>query len=319
MNIFTADLALAISRLALLIALGWFLAHRGWVGSHARQPLMRLVVWVFFPAMIFDRVCGNALIRSGGATLLYLGVGFGMIVGGIFVGRLAAAALRFPEGNARRTFSYSAGINNFGYLGIPVTAALFDRDVVGVLMVHNVGVEAAVWTFGVAFLTGGSGFKGLKNLVQPIPVALAVALLVNFAGWGETAPARFAAQLCHVVGECAIPVGTILTGIFLHEALKGFRFFAEPRISLGILLVRGVVIPVLLLCVASMLIADPALRKVMMVQAAMPAGIFSFLIVEMYHGDVQVALRCSVLTMVLCPLVTPLWLHLGSRWLGLAA
>jgi len=318
MSIFTADLAMAISRLALLIALGWFLAQRGWVGPASRQPLMRLVVWVFFPAMIFDRVCGNALIRSGGATLLYLGVGFGMIVGGILVGRLVAAALRFPEGNARRTFSYSAGINNFGYLGIPVTAALFDRDVVGVLMVHNVGVEAAVWTFGVAFLTGGSGWKGLKNLVQPIPVALAIALLVNFAGWGEAPPARFAAQLCHAVGECAIPVGTILTGIFLHEALKGYRFFAEPRISVGILLARGVLVPMLLLLVASAVVTDPALRKVMMVQAAMPAGIFSFLIVEMYHGDVQVALRCSVLTMVLCPLVTPLWLHLGSRWLGLA-
>ncbi len=319
MNIFTADLALAISRLALLIGLGWFLAQRGWVGPHARQPLMRLVIWVFFPAMIFDRVCGNRLITSGGTTLLYLGVGFGMIVGGILVGRMTSALLRFPEGNARRTFSYSAGINNFGYLGIPVTAALFDRDVVGVLMVHNVGVEAAVWTFGVAFLSGGSGLKGLKNLAQPIPLALVAALAVNFSGFGESAGARVATQLCHAVGECAIPVGTILTGIFLHEALKGFRFFAEPRVSLGILLVRGVVIPVLLLLVASSFVVDPALRKVMLVQAAMPAGIFSFLIVEMYHGDVQVALRCSVLTMVLCPLVTPLWLHLGARWLGGAA
>lgn len=319
MHIFTADLALAISRLALLIALGWFLAQRGWVGPQARQPLMRLVIWVFFPAMIFDRVCGNRLINSGGTTLLYLGVGFGMIVGGILVGRLMAMLMRFPEGNARRTFSYSAGINNFGYLGIPVTAALFDRDVVGVLMVHNVGVEAAVWTFGVAFLSGGSGLKGLKNLAQPIPLALAAALIVNFAGFGETAPARFAAQFCHAVGECAIPVGTILTGIFLHEVLQGFRFFAEPRVSLGIVLVRGVIIPVLLLAIAASFIPDPALRKVMMVQAAMPAGIFSFLIVEMYQGDVQVALRCSVLTMVLCPVVTPLWLYLGARWLGLAA
>lgn len=319
MNVFSADVALAITRLGLLILLGWFMARQGWVGAHARQPLMRMIIWVFFPAMIFDRVCGNRLINSGGTTLLYLGVGFGMIVGGILVGRLASVLLRFPEGNARRTFSYSAGINNFGYLGIPVTAALFDRDVVGVLMVHNVGVEAAVWTFGVAFLSGGSGLKGLKNLAQPIPLALVAALIVNFAGLGETAPAKFAAQFCHAVGECAIPVGTILTGIFLHEVLKGYRFFAEPRVSLGIILVRGVVIPVLLLAIAACFIPDPALRKVMMVQAAMPAGIFSFLIVEMYQGDVQVALRCSVLTMVLCPVVTPLWLYLGSRWLALAA
>lgn len=318
MDIFTADLALAISRLALLIGLGWFLASRGWVDPLARQPLMKLVIWVFFPAMIFDRVCGNPLIRSGSTALLYLGVGFGMIVGGILVGRLVAMLFRFPEGNARRTFSYSSGINNFGYLGIPVTAALFDRDVVGVLMVHNVGVEAAVWTFGVAFLSGGSGLKGLKNLAQPMTIALVLALALNFSGLGETVPARFAAQFCHAVGECAIPMGTILTGLFLHEALKGYRFFAEPRVSLGIMLVRWVLIPSLLLAVAASCITDPALRKVMLVQAAMPAGIFSFLIVEMYQGDVAVALRCSVLTMVFCPLITPVWLYLGSRWLGLA-
>ncbi|GBL27965.1 hypothetical protein EMGBS8_19130, partial [Verrucomicrobiota bacterium] len=64
---------------------------------------MRMVIWVFFPEMIFDRVCGNRLINSGGTALLYLGVGFGMIVGGILVGRLVAMLLRFPEGNARRT------------------------------------------------------------------------------------------------------------------------------------------------------------------------------------------------------------------------
>ncbi len=63
MNIFTTDLALAISRLTLLIGLGWFMAHRGWVGPQARQPLMRMVIWVFFPAMIFDRVCGNRLLN----------------------------------------------------------------------------------------------------------------------------------------------------------------------------------------------------------------------------------------------------------------
>ena len=38
MNVFSADVALAITRLGLLILLGWFLAHRGWVGPHARQP-----------------------------------------------------------------------------------------------------------------------------------------------------------------------------------------------------------------------------------------------------------------------------------------
>jgi predicted Na+-dependent transporter len=50
----------------------------------------------------------------------------------------------------------------------------------------------------------------------------------------------------------------------------------------------------------------------------MPCGIFTFLIVEMFKGDVMVSLRCSVITMLCCPLVTPVWLYLGARWLGLS-
>ena len=216
MNVFSADVALAITRLGLLILLGWFMARQGWVGAHARQPLMRMIIWVFFPAMIFSRVSGNPLIASGSQALLYLGAGFLMIVTGYAVATLIGSVFKVPAGTARRTFAFSAGVNNFGYLGIPVTAALFDHDVIGVLLVHNVGVEAAVWTVGIAMLSGES------------------------------------------------------------------------------------------------------LRKVMLVQAAMPCGIFTFLIVEMFKGEVMVSLRCSVITMLCCPLVTPLWLYLGARWLGLS-
>ena len=162
MNVFNADLGLVITRLALLLGLGWFLARQGWVVPASRQSLMRLVIWVFFPAMIFDRVCGNPLINSGTTALLYLGVGFGMIVTGILVGRLVAQALALPGDVCRRTFAFASGTNNFGYLGIPITAALFDRDVVGVLLVHNVGVEAAVWTVGISVLSGKPGLAGLR-------------------------------------------------------------------------------------------------------------------------------------------------------------
>ncbi|MEN9814167.1 MAG: hypothetical protein RLZZ412_149, partial [Verrucomicrobiota bacterium] len=64
---------------------------------------------------------------------------------------------------------------------------------------------------------------------------------------------------------------------------------------------------------------DPSLRKVMLVQAAMPAGMFTFLIVEMFGGQVQVSLRYAVVTMLACPVVTTTWLYVGARFLGIAA
>ena len=148
-------------------------------------------------------------------------------------------------------------------------------------------------------------------------IALAIALALNLSGLGNAAPVAFVAQFLHGVGECAIPVGTILTGIYFYETMQGYRFFAEGRVTLGIILARWILIPAALLLIAAYWVQDPELRKVMLVQAAMPAGIFSFLIVEMYKGDVPIALRCSVFTMALCPIITPLWLYGGSWFLGM--
>jgi predicted permease len=110
-------------------------------------------------------VSGNPLIASGSQAQLYLGAGFLMIVTGYAVATAIGGLVKVPAGTARRTFAFSSGVNNFGYLGIPVTAALFNDDVVGVLLVHNVGVEAAVWTVGVAMLSGWAEY-GVRPLVN---------------------------------------------------------------------------------------------------------------------------------------------------------
>ena len=305
-----------LAQTALIVAAGWFFAASGWVGSDARQPLMRLVIWLFFPALIFDRVHANPLLAEASRAALYLGAGYLLIAGGILVGALLRPMVGIPEGTRGRTFAYAAGINNFGYLGIPMTAALFDRDVVGVLLVHNVGVEAAIWTVGVAYLTGQRGWRVARNLIHPMTMALAVALAINLLGWQDIPVVRLAGKACHDVGACAIPVGLLLTGIYLHETLRGFRFLDDRRVAGGFLAARLVVMPALILAAAATLVADPSLRKVMLVQAAMPAGMFTFLIVSHCKGDVGVALRGTLVTSALCPLTIPVWIEIGRRWLG---
>ena len=301
---------------ALMVAAGWLLAAFGWVGPESRQPLMRLVIWLFFPALIYDRVHNNPLIATGSAAALYVGTGYAMIVSGIILGVIVGKLLRVGSGIYERTFAYASGINNFGYIGIPITAALFDKDVVGVLLVHNVGVEAAVWTIGIAHLSVHSGIRVLRNLIHPMTMVLAFALAVNLLGLGNTTIPAFLGKVCHDVGSCAVPVGLILTGIYLHETLRGFNFRSDVRATIGFLLVRFLFAPMVILLAASF-VTDPNLRRVMLVQAAMPAGIFTFLIVGHCKGDVPLALRGTIITSLLCPLTIPIWIEIGRRWLGI--
>jgi predicted permease len=102
----------------------------------------------------------------------------------------------------------------------------------------------------------------------------------------------------------------------MHETLRGFRFWSDPRATLGFVLVRLLFAPLVVLLAASF-ITDDNLRRVMLVQAAMPAGIFTFLIVGHCKGDVPLALRGTIVTSILCPLTIPVWIEIGRRWLGI--
>ena len=57
------------------------------------------------------------------------------------------------------------------------------------------------------------------------------------------------------------------------------------------------------------------LREVLVVQAAMPAGVFAIVIVKSYDGDTGIALRTILVTLAGCLITMPTWLSLGLRML----
>ena len=66
---------------------------------------------------------------------------------------LVARRLQLGDSGECRTFAFTCGIYNYGYFALPIIALLFDRETVGVLLVHNLGVEAAMWILGVGFIS----------------------------------------------------------------------------------------------------------------------------------------------------------------------
>jgi hypothetical protein len=54
-------------------------------------------------------------------------------------------------------------------------------------------------------------------------------------------------------------------------------------------------------------------KKVLVVQAAMPAGIFALVVVQIYEGDRKTAMRSIMATMLGCLITLPFWLSIGLR------
>ena len=183
----------------------------------------------------------------------------------------------------------------------------------GVLFVLNVGCEAAIWTVGILMLAGLSLREGWHKLVNAPVFALIAAVAGNMLDLGRFIPA-VATNVIHLSAACAIPLGLLLIGATLMEFFSRPRELFDARVTLSSSLIRLGVLPVLFLLLAKFLPCPDDLKRVIIVQAAMPAGILPLVIAKHYGGRPLTAVQVVIGTTVLGIFLIPLWVRLGIYW-----
>ncbi len=310
------ELLLLVLPVFVLIGVGVVARRVHWVEGEAETSLIRLVVNVLYPCLIFESVAGNAALRSAENILLPPLVGFGITFLGIRAGLIVAKMIRLQVGTGLRTFALAVGITNYGYLPLPIMGAIWGADSLGVLLVHNVGVEIAIWTVGVLVLSGQSLREGWRKLVSPVIITLALAVVCNLAGLTEHLPKVFTTTV-HALGVCGIPLGLIMTGVNLANYLNQPRELFDTKVSLAAMALRLGVLPVVILAIAYYLPASVELKRVMVVQAAMPTAVIPIILARLYGGHPRTAVQIVLGTTAVGIFVIPLWLRAGLDWLNL--
>ena len=298
-----------------VIAVGVIVRRVHWIEGEAETSLIRLVVNLCYPCLIFESVAGNAALRSPGNLLLPPLVGFGITLLGIRAGLLVAKAIGLHVGTGLRTFALAVGITNYGYLPLPIMEGMWGPESRGVLLVHNVGVEAAIWTVGLLVLSGESLRDGWRRLVSPIMVSLGLAVVCNLTGLTPLLP-KVVTDAIHELGVCGIPLGLIMTGVSLANFLGAPRELFEAKVTGAAMALRLGVLPLLLLVLAKYLPCSVELKRVILVQAAMPAAMVSVIIARLYGGHPRTAVQIVLGTTALGVFVIPLWLRVGLAWIG---
>jgi predicted permease len=302
----------------LAIVVAGFLARRlNWLERQADESIMRLVVHLFYPCLIFYFVLGNEALRNPFTVALPPLAAFLMVVGGFVLALWVGRWMGISGIKTRRTFALSTGLFNYGYFAIPVSLLVFGREITGVLLVFNLGVEIALWFVGVGFLLGGvPGQSKWKRFFSPPVVALLLALVLNFLGWDRWLP-RFVTDAFGLLGSCAIPLGVLLIGAVSADLVRELSLLKERNITAAGVLIRQGFLPLLFLTLAWLLPLPRELKAVIVVQAAMPCGILPIVLARYYGGDAAVAIRVIMASIILCAITIPLWITLGIKWLGL--
>ena len=306
-----------------LMAIGLLLRRRGWLEIAAEATLLRLCINLLLPALIFDSVLGNAALRRPENLLLPPLAGFVMAAVGFGVSLLAARLAGVPAGPQRRTFGFTTGLQNYAYLTIPLSVMLFDPATTGVLFIHNVGAEITLWTLGLAVLTGGGFTGGWRKIINAPLVALLLALSLNALGTRVTppAPVAFSGHLVlttvHWLGQCAIPLVLLVIGGIVSDHLSEIRGQGMGRVILAASVVRLGIMPVLFILLARWLPCSLELKRVIILQGAMPAAVLPIALTKHYQGDTRIALQSALGTSMIGLVTVPLWIRVGGYWAGL--
>lgn len=297
-----------------IMLVGWLVRRGDWIDAKGEHMLMKLVVNVFYPLMIFNFIVGNEALRNPNILFSAAFSGFLMTALGGFVCLRFAPLFGIKDPVARRTFAVTTAINNYGYLAIPVCNIVFDRTVTGVLIATNVGIELAVWSLGVLTLSGQFKLSQLRRAFSPPVIALLISAPLTLFRWDAYVPAAFI-QFANIAGGAAIPVGVLMIGASLYELTPTLRSTRYWNVDLGGCVMRLLVLPLLMLAAVALLPLPLPLRQVLVIQLAMPCGIFGIVLAKHYGGNPTIATHVVMPTCLVGLITIPLWVQLGLRFL----
>jgi len=301
-----------------IVAAGLLLRRLNWLTEDADHSLLRVCINLFVPALIFASILGNEALRDLNNLLIPPIVGFGAATAGIGIGWIVSRWSGAANRDQRASFALAAGLQNYVYYALPIIALLFNQATVGVLFLHNVGVDAVLWTVGVAVLSGSSWRASWRGLLNAPIISLLCAVTVNLveprAGWLRAliSPGGVFLTASHVLGQCAIPIGLLLTGAVVADHLPDIRRGPSARMISMALLVRFLAAPLLYLTLARLLPCSLELKRTLAVQGTMPSAMFPVLMTRRYGGDSCIAVQIVVATTIASLVMAPIWIRIAA-------
>ncbi|MDB6075683.1 MAG: hypothetical protein JWO89_3323 [Verrucomicrobiaceae bacterium] len=298
----------------LIMLVGGLCRKYGLLPKEADVGLMRLAVNLLYPCLIIERIVDNPEVHHPMRVLVAATLGFSLAGLGIWISHLAAPLIGLKDGQGRRTFALTTGFQNYGFVAIPVISALFPNgQTLGVMFTFTLGVELAVWTLGVGILTGLNNAPWKAALNVPV-ISILSALALNFLGAAPFIPLPLHTVMNNL-GNCSVPLSVVLIGASIADMWRHERFNWPVAMMSAVL--RQLIIPIAFVLAAWLLPLTDDLKRVLVVQGAMPSAVFSIVLARHYGGHPPTAVQVILATTAASLVTTPIVISVLVKWLNI--
>lgn len=295
----------ALAPIFLLIALGWLLRARGFLGASFWPGAERLVYWILFPALLLLTTASSDLTGFRSLPLA------GALVAAILLTAALAFALRGRLGldGASFTSVFQAAIRNNTYVGLAGAGALYGAAGLAVMGIVVFVVVTLVNVLSVIVLLSHRGRKlRLADLLlsvatNPLILACVGGFALNATGAGLPA---LAIAMLDILGRAALTLGLLCVGAGLDLGRLG----RNPPAVVAASTLKLVVMPVATWGFCRLLGVEGVSAATALLLTAAPISASSYVLARQLGGDAPLMAGLITLTTILAALTMPLALAL---------
>jgi predicted permease len=294
----------------IMVSLGYILTAKGWFSEENSRLLPKLVSYIALPAYMlwnllstFDK--GTFLPLFAGIVVPVLSMLVSFIIGFIVSNLLNLAPSK--RGTFRSVFFCSSSV----FVGVPINLALFGENSLPYVLVYFLANASLFWTIGnySISLAGKKppakllSIKTLSRVFSPPFMGFTFAVLLILL---NIQLPNFIMNTCKYLGGMTTPLSMLFIGIAMFGVnIRKIRFSKD---IIAVLLGRFVVSPLAVLLIASFFPIPELMKKVFVIQAALPGMSQTTVMAKLYEADTEYAALLVTITTLFAILAIPVYM-----------
>ena len=263
-------IVIKISTVFVMIFIGFAACKVGFIKSEAQTHLVNLILNITLPLMLINSICSNEItadsLQLTIEALVFSSVYF--ILAGI-VAAILVRMFRVRDLNDKGVYKIIFTSINAGFMGLPITLAVFGEEAVYYMALHNIVLNVVLYFFCVIQLNNGikkgAVKKTLMKLLNPCIIGAVLGVVLLFAG--AEIPS-YIAGIMKSVGDVTIPVAMMVVGIQLADGRITDCFRNGKLVVFSV--VTMLAWPVLILIIVKFIPMAGILKIVFTLGAALP-------------------------------------------------
>ncbi len=299
----------AVSVLIMLMAVGYFMGYKGWMGQREKKFLGDFLINFAIPATCIVGLTGNLQLSQMKEYSIIVLAGAICVTATMVISVMASRILPMAD-NRRGVFAVMGGISNAIFIGLPVVMQIFGEVAMPYLMMYYLSNTIMLQTIGMMLIRkSGTGEQGGVGVVATVidllkkPPVVGIIISVIIIGFDIQIPTPIWSFLDYIGGTVS-PLALIFCGFILYDlGLSRLRPMSWHWLMLAL---RLVIAPAITWCIVTAMGITGLARGVFTLVGGLPVVSQAPVFASTFGADEEYAAVGACLSTLLCCISVPI-------------